>query len=57
MRKKRKDYRETEQYKLMENRGQEKKKKRGKQKRKIVRKWGQILETEGMTKSFPLRHV
>lgn len=25
-------------------------------KRKIVRKWGQILETEGMIKSFPLQH-
>ncbi len=29
--------------------------KKGEQKRKIVRKWGQILEPEGMIKSFPLR--
>lgn len=30
--------------------------KKGEQKRKTVRKWGQNLETEGMIKSFLLRH-
>lgn len=38
--------------KLIEKRGRRKRRKKGKQKRKTVRKWGQILETEGMIKSF-----